>query len=116
MIGLGMNVQAYVAPSIQAIVTSPPTEWRELCSCVLYMRSLGHDVYGNALNVPSNTTTPSVGDLALFTYPNGKGHVAFVEQVLQDGISVSETNFKNCQWTRRFVEFDNYALRGYRTP
>ena len=107
---------ATITPITEDIITEAPTNWSELCSCVLYVKALGHDISGNAVNLKVNTTTPQVGGLALFRYPDGQGHVAFIEQVLEDGITVSETNYNRCQWSRRFVEFNNYALRGYLAP
>ena len=114
MVAQASTIPVQIPQDIEVVMYPVPD--RVLCSCVLYAQYMGYLVYGDAWNVSINTSTPTVGSLAVFRYNNGLGHIAIVEQVLQDGITVSETNFERCQWTRRFVEFDNYALRGYRDP
>jgi len=84
------------------------------CSCVLYLQSLGKDVRGDAYNATTTHSEPSVGDIAVMRYPGQLGHVALVTAVTADGFWVTESNYKKCQKTERFIPNDYPRLVGFR--
>jgi peptidoglycan hydrolase CwlO-like protein len=75
---------------------------RECTSYAAYRReTTGHSLpsgYGNAADWPTDSSTPAVGDVAVWgananAYIGGDGHVAYVEAVDSTGITISQYNF-----------------------
>ncbi len=83
----------------------------EKCQCVRYARGRGLNVKGNAEDlIPSSM--PFVGGGALFKYPQGS-HLAYIESIKGSGFWVSESNYRRCKITSRFVQFDDKYLIGF---
>ena len=88
------------------------------CSCVMYLRSLGLNVRGDAINLQPNIEKPERGDVVILTYRDKHtgqmiGHVAFVETALLGGIWVSERNFIHCEYTERLIEYGDPHIKGF---
>lgn len=56
---------------------------------------------------------PYVGGVVVTT-EGYYGHVAYIEEVLEDGIVVSEANYGGCGVHKRFIPFGSGIIRGYR--
>jgi len=91
-----------------------------LCSCVLYLRSLGLDVRGDAALIPSNTTFADAkpGDAILLTYDdketgNSVGHVAEILSIDGTTIKILESNFVSCKSDERTISATDSHLRGF---
>jgi hypothetical protein len=88
------------------------------CSCVVYARSRLSDL--PRINTPADLTPnadPLVGNAVLLQYQIA--HIAIIEEVLPDGVFVSEVNFsrsQTCQVTGRFISWRDPALRGFFRP
>lgn len=83
------------------------------CSCVVYLQRKGLSIKGNAINVkPNYEGVPEVGDVLLLRYAHS-GHVALIEEVLEDGVNISEDNYIRCKHTKRFVPFEDPHIVGY---
>lgn len=97
------------------------------CNCVLYARSqvsklpTGLTDWSGKLSV-INHLFPRVGSVAVIDVGNDVGHVAVVENVSvnsADGslkVSIIESNFRNCQITRRSGSMDYLRIRGFFDP
>jgi len=84
-----------------------------LCSCVKFARFKGALIpYGtNASNFIPNST-PHVGGVAIFRYPNDY-HVAYVTALNADTFSIEETNYHRCKKSTRLVSYDDPNLIGF---
>ncbi len=61
-------------------------------------------------------STPSVGSIAMFKYDSGVSHVAIVEELQQEGMVVSECNYRKGVCDKRFVKWNNDTLVGFWQP
>lgn len=87
-----------------------------LHSCIKYVRSKGVPIpYGTNADSLYPNTTPFVGAVALFRYPNDY-HVAYVERITEEGFYISETNYSHGKYTERFISWDDIYLRGFWYP
>jgi len=69
--------------------------------------------YGNARNWPVNSTEPKVGGIVV-TYESRYGHVAYIEAVNGDDITLSEMNYK--WWGKantRIINKNNKVIKGF---
>ena len=83
------------------------------CSCIKTARNLGIDIpYDTEADDLKSNTTIFVGALALFKYPNFS-HVAVVTKLEASGFWVHEGNYKLCEMTKRFILYNDPALRGF---
>lgn len=85
-----------------------------LCSCVLTARYLGVAIPkgNNAWDLEPNSDTPIVGQLVLMSYEK-TGHVAVLAEIREDGYLIIEGNFHSCQWNKRIIPKDYYAIKGF---
>lgn len=105
-----------ISPYKPLEVAEMGTESSVLCSCVLWLRSaFGVPVYGDAADLRPNITLYEArsGDLALFKYKSGIGHVAIIESFGAGFFTVREANYKKCEEGRRDVKLDDPALVGF---
>lgn len=77
--------------SYQKITTDNPYPYG-WCTWYVAQQKGIHTSFGNAKEWPVNSQTPQVGAV-MVTYESWRGHVAFVESVNGDQITVSEMNF-----------------------
>lgn len=84
---------------------------REECSCVVYVRSRGLNIVGNASDQIPNSI-PTIGAGIIFDYSN-TGHIAIIENINEKGFIVSESNFKRCKKGTRLIPFNDPAIKGF---
>ena len=84
------------------------------CSCVAYTKTKRPDIpLMDASRFTPATTTPFVGAVAVLYYPHsGMHHLAYVEEIGDGYIILSDSNYKPCQITRRKVALPDRIL-GY---
>lgn len=86
------------------------------CSCVKTARAEGlvlPPIYTPWDLVPN--TGPSIGAGVLMSY-SGIGHVAVIIGMTNEGIIITEGNFKACQKQTRMVSYNDPHIRGYWKP
>lgn len=83
------------------------------CSCVRAVRSFGVDIpYGvNAVDFESNTEI-CVGVVVILRTTD-YSHVAMVTAIEETGFWIKEGNYVKCKITERFIDFDDYRLKGF---
>ena len=88
----------------------PKSTW---CSCVdggkWQVGASGS--WGNASKIVPNALRASPGYFVLTT--EGPGHLAYINAVEGDIMTISETNFVPCRFTIRKLSLDNPVIRGY---
>ena len=84
------------------------------CSCIHTARQLGVNIpLGTNAEDIEATSTPYVGALALFKYSNGVSHVGVIIAIVEEGFYIDEGNFRRCEYTRRYIEWDDPFLVGF---
>jgi hypothetical protein len=92
------------------------------CNCVLYARCRVPRLPGGLFTLNDkkrimNSGVPTPGSVAVMDVLAGVGHLAVVEAVNRDGtITVSETNYRSCQYTVRTGTPRNMRVLGYFRP
>ncbi len=86
------------------------------CSCIKTARELGADIPigTNAWDLEPNTSRYTKGVLILLQYDSR--HVAVITELADDGIHVSEGNFRKCEATNRVIDYDSPEIIGFWTP
>ncbi len=89
-----------------------------LCSCVRFAASIVRGVpLVDAIFFPTfgTRTYPAVGRVAMFKYGAGvlESHVAVVTELEDAGFWVEEGNWRHCQKTTRFIQWDEPSLVGF---
>lgn len=88
------------------------------CSCVTYMRELGHDFprIPNPSFLQANSP-PFVGGLILIQYGN-LSHIGEIADLRPGGVIYRDRRLINgkCITSMRWIAFDNPGLRGFRRP
>lgn len=104
------TASAVTAPTI---IETPQEKNEVYCSCVKTVRLYGAEIPlgTNAEDLIPNAT-PQAGGLALFQYTN-TSHVAYVIVLQEEGFWVWEGNYRECEKTARFVEWDDPFLVGF---
>jgi len=112
---------SYAAPSQtsclvpQTLVASVPVKIATECSCVETARLHGLDLpKGNAVDLIPNST-PQIGGGILFTYGSGiqNSHIAVILAFLDEGFSIVEGNFYECQLSYRTIDYNDPFIRGF---
>ena len=117
---MGSLIAAFIAlglivptPVHAEVATTPNTVF---CSCIKTARYIG-------LNLPPapyagdyepNTNTPEVMDGILLSYQTDE-HIAVILRILSTGFWIAEGNYERCEYTERFIDFDDYHIRGFYT-
>jgi hypothetical protein len=85
------------------------------CSCVAYVHGKRPDMQlVDANRLQATTTEPSDGAVALMYYPHSNMyHVAFVESIDGNSITVSEANYSPCKVTKRTIQLPHNKIIGY---
>lgn len=83
----------------------------ENCLCVRYVRNRGLNVKGNAKDLVPNSV-PTVGGGVLFKYPK-YSHIALIEKLGKDRMFISESNYRKCQITTRWINYDDKFIIGF---
>lgn len=105
--------------TVEDIIEEPKEEVKKVdsiyCSCILYLKSRGVGISGNASTlIPTYQGPAYKGFVVLFKYNNGEYHAALVEEVYPSGnFLISEANYERCQFGERVVFKDDPALRGF---
>lgn len=60
-------------------------------------------------------SAPTVGSIAIFDY-KGVPHFGVVQELKVDGFTIRESNFEPCKIGKRFIGWNDSALRGFHTP
>lgn len=86
-----------------------------LCSCVKYARTLipALPMIRTPRDLSANTSA-ALGVAVLLDY--NLAHIAVLTRIEGNGFFISESNFKFCQKTERFITFTDPALRGFWKP
>lgn len=80
--------------------------------CVFYVQSKGIQISGNARDVEPNSQNPVHGCAVLLETP--QGHVAYVEEVEQDRILISDQNWEKCgSISFRWIDRNDQGIRGF---
>ena len=104
----------------------PPTSQTEkpsqkegiFCSCVQTARSICQPQLpkGDAIDLQPNGP-PQQNGIVLLNYTNSDnetiGHMACIQAMLPKGMWVQEGNKEECEYTERFVSYDDPAIRGF---
>ena len=89
------------------------------CSCVSFIKyRTGYTAsVGNARNWPINATEPQVGAVVVMDGKNHDGshtgHVALITAVSGDTLTIEDTNYKKCQYTKRVINTNDPLILGY---
>lgn len=83
------------------------------CSCIKTARVLGLAIpYGtNAEDIKGNSI-PMIGGGIVFKYPLSS-HIAVIKKFLELGFLVAEGNAKPCQYSERFVPYNDSFIVGF---
>lgn len=54
-----------------------------------------------------------VGGVAIFIYPSGLKHIAYIESISEEGFTVFEANYEPCKLGKRFVKWEDKSLIGF---
>lgn len=96
-----------------AIPITEPQDNEVYCSCIKTARLFGVVIpFGTDAEDIVSSSTPEVGGLALFSYEN-TDHVAVITSISETGFTVVEGNYKRCQKTNRFIEWNDPRIRGF---
>ena len=105
--------QAYYAPYEQP--ESPKQAQKSLCNCYAYLK--GRNPTLPLQSALKRNSTPLVGAIALFEYPQDDGsllpHVAEVISLEETGFWVIENNYTPCETAKRFVLWKDARLKGF---
>lgn len=87
------------------------------CSCVTFLRasgiSLPRTLNGTARTMPVRTTTPFIGAVVV-TNEGVNGHVAHVDNIVDNYLILNEANYVRCQQTKgRKLHIDSPVIIGY---
>ncbi len=86
-------------------------------SCVSYLnRVIGAPLVDAVFYQTFPRTQMAVGSVALFKYHNGISHVALVEALGANGLTVSECNYVHGVCGLRYVPYGTYSLIGFWKP
>jgi hypothetical protein len=90
-------------------------EWKEwtVCNCFSYAQVLTDYKLPKMMEILPNSNYPRVGGLVILRYKNDK-HIGVVDEVIKEGVWIREANFKPCLTSRRLIEWDDLALKGFR--
>lgn len=103
-----VEISQILDPDLIVYSTTTPV----YCSCVRTARSLGAKIpFKDAVDIEANSM-PVVGGGVLFSYED-YDHVAKIVALLKDGMMIQEGNFRRCQYTERFIRYDDKFIRGF---
>ena len=90
-----------------------PSDDGSFCSCVVYVRSKGVDIpplgEDGTPDLLDPNVPPTQGGAIIFEY----GHIAYIEALLPKGMWISEANKTPCEYTERFIPYDDPSIRGF---
>lgn len=100
-------------PEVSIDYPAPELSKEILGSCVKFARFKGIDIpFGTNANMLQSNSGPHIGAGILFRYQKDD-HIAVIVAYVLDGFLVEETNFKTGQFTRRVVDWNDRAIRGF---
>jgi hypothetical protein len=86
-------------------------EWRLLCNCYSYVKEVFESL-PMTKTILSNISTD--GEVAVFYYPSsGVHHYAVVVDRSDGKITIDETNYRTCQFSRRVIDENYPPLIGF---
>lgn len=105
----------WTAQTVAIEKTEHISDYSVACSCVAYARTRRPDIPSmDASLFVATTTTPYVGAIALMYYPrSGLYHLAYVEDVGDGYIVLSESNYVTCTIGTRRIELPHNRVIGY---
>ena len=88
------------------------------CSCVRFLQSKGIPISGDAIDqIPNHYGVPEKGDVVIWRYPDGTGHVSLIMAVEGSKLTVDEGNWRPCVRTQREVVWaGNEDIVGFIRP
>lgn len=95
----------------EAVVEAPKLDNTLDCNCYMYVRSKIPNLPLTKDLKPNSEI--AVGAVAIFKYPSGLMHYAYVESFGTDVFTVDESNYKKCVRAKRIVKLDDKALLGF---
>ncbi len=117
---LGASLTAlFGAPAFaDELPPSPPPIVRQYCSCVRGVKEKLPEapLVDAKWYEDFKHTIPSVGGVVVFEYKNNVSHVAYIESLENEGFYVYEWNFHPCEKGRRFVYWNDPAIRSFWRP
>ena len=86
-----------------------------VCNCWGYIKANYVKNLPRTKDLVPNLSSPKAGAVAIYKYPSGINHYAYVTSVDLEAHSYKEigANLKGCDITRRTVDFDNKYLQGF---
>lgn len=113
MVLIGLTLPQFTTTHYARAVQLPVEPKSSFCSCVEYVRGKGVDIPSlgeeGTPDLLKSNSQPIQGGAVLFSY----GHIAYIEALLPKGMWVSEANKKPCEYTERFVPYDDPYIRGF---
>lgn len=109
---LVLTIVTLAAIALSVGPTSAYAASGQLCSCVVYARTIVADlplVRTPADLSPNTTASPGVAVLLDYNVP----HIAVVTRVEHEGFWITEANFHKCARGERFILWTDPALRGF---
>lgn len=101
-------------PKIYAILYGKDPNCPIELQCVSYVKGKGLELpKGDAKDIKPNSDVPVVGGGVLL-YSGRWGHIAYIEEVFENGILVSEANVEGCGVvSTRSISLDSLSIRGF---
>ena len=97
----------------EAIAKGEASKW-VVCNCYLYVKTYIKDI-PSMMKIEPNIDVPSVGGIAIFDY-EGIKHLAYITEVTEKGMEISEANYEPCVVGKRTIPLDDDALIGFWSP
>ena len=107
---------ALLAPSTPEPPVQPPPEVilaeTDACNCWQFIKNRYiPDLPNTSSLIPS--VDAQIGAVALFVYPNGVNHYAYVTGLSEGHLTVREANYSKCKIGTRVIPLVDPALRGF---
>lgn len=117
--GVWMKYEVELTTKPKLVVNKIVNKGYNPCSCVSFIKyRTGYTAsVGNARNWPINATEPQVGAVVVMDGKNHDGthtgHVALITAVSGDTLTIEDTNYKKCQYTKRVINTNDPLILGY---
>lgn len=103
---------------IKPVVSQPdeaPVNDPLASNCYLYIKTRFIPTLPQTRYLVPNSDA-QIGAVALFTYPSGLRHYAYVQQVSEGFITIVESNYRAGQYTTRTISIYSASLDGFWMP
>ncbi|KKK61179.1 hypothetical protein LCGC14_3016910 [marine sediment metagenome] len=105
-------IKIYTPEEVEEIVSEYKIEKSDFCYCLRTARNLGAKLpYVDAKDLKRNAT-PTQGGVIIMKYGDVY-HTPYIQFILKGGMWVQEGNYRKCQFTERFIYWDDPAIIGF---